>query len=270
MTVLADFAGKTALVTGAGDGIGEMLARQFAASGLNVIVQDIRQEAAARVAREIGKQATPLVFDVSDREACVQAAEALEKQGTGINLLWINAGVGIGAPLIRAKPRDVEWAFSVNALGAIWTAQAFVPLLLQASGPRHLGITASTASLRSPEGPYPLYAMTKHASFAIGETLRAELAEEGIGTTILCPGLLNTNIWDGAKARPERFGGERHMDHAVGQMWREAKSPELMWPHIVSTIGEGGGYLVCATDEGDTLKAFRERSASIEAGLTEI
>jgi NAD(P)-dependent dehydrogenase (short-subunit alcohol dehydrogenase family) len=77
MAALAPYRGKLALVTGAGDGIGKMLARGFAEAGLCVCVQDIREEAAATAAAEIGEAAFPLVFDVSDRGAVTRAAAEL-------------------------------------------------------------------------------------------------------------------------------------------------------------------------------------------------
>jgi len=269
MTDLSAYAGKLALVTGAGDGIGEMLAKGFAAAGMRVCVQDIRLEAAARVAEEIGPMAFPLGGDVSDRASLEASAGELKERGVQISLLWINAGVGVGAPVIDGRPDVIEWAFSVNVLGVIWTAQAFRPLMA-GTGPRHVGVTASTASLRPPEGDFPLYATTKHGTFAVAEALRGELAKDDIGTTILCPGLLNTDIWDAARARPERFGGARRADPATAGMWRAAKSPDVMWPHIERTVGEGGGYLVCASDEGDTKDVFEARAKAISASIVEI
>jgi NAD(P)-dependent dehydrogenase (short-subunit alcohol dehydrogenase family) len=260
----------TALVTGAGDGIGEMLARGFAGLDLRVCVQDIRGDAAERVAEEIGGDSFPLVFDVSDRDACLAAAEDLQTKGLELNLLWINAGVGVGAPVVNGRQNTVEWAFGVNVLGAIWTAQAFRPLMDDAEGLRHVGITASSAALRKPTGDFPLYATTKHATFAVAETMRDELARDDIGTTILCPGLVATDIWDAARARPEKFGGPRRQDRAIAGRWKEARSPDLMWPHIVRTIEAGGGYLVCATDGGDTEAAFRARTEEIAASIVEI
>ncbi|MEM9180862.1 MAG: SDR family NAD(P)-dependent oxidoreductase [Pseudomonadota bacterium] len=267
MADLSDFKGKRALVTGAGDGIGEMLAGNLAAAGLQVVVQDIRREAADRVAHEIGGE--PLIFDVSDREACIEAADQIADRGP-LNLVWINAGVGVGSPILTGKAKAVEWALDVNVRGVIWTAQAFAPLMAEATGPRHDGITASTAALRRPEGDFPLYATTKHATFAVAEALRGELAQQGVDTTILCPGLLNTNIWDGAKARPDRFGGARHMDPSISKMWDEAKLPDVMWPDIARVIGQGGGYLICSTDEGGTKAAFEARAQEISSGIVEV
>lgn len=269
MTLERDYAGKLAIVTGAGDGIGEMLARELAKAGLQVGVQDIRAEAAEAVANDIGGGAFPLVFDVSDRVACLSAAESVRERGP-INLLWINAGVGVGSPILTGKQKAIEWGFDVNVRGVIWTAQAFVPLMEEATGPRHVGITASSASLRSPEGDFPLYATTKHGTFAVGEALRGELAGQGIGTTILCPGLLNTKIWDGAKARPERFGGARHMDPSISKMWDKAKLPDVMWPEIARTVGQGGGYLICSTDGGETKAAFDTRAQEISSSIVEV
>lgn len=266
MTEIGDFEGRLALVTGAGDGIGEMLAKGFAGLGMAVCVQDIREDAANRVAREIGGGSFPLVFDISDRDACMEAASALERKGMPLSVLWLNAGAGVGSPLLDGKPGAIEWAFSVNVLGAIWTAQAFAPRMTDADGPRHVGVTASSAALRKPDGDFPLYALTKHGTFAVGETLRSDFAARGIPTTILCPGLLNTRIWDGARARPDRFGGARHMDPSISTRWDEAKPPEVMWPHIEAALSAGGGYLVCATDD-ETAEAWDARSAEIMAGL---
>ena len=268
-TGLEAYKGKLAIVTGAGDGIGEMLARKFADAGMTVGVQDIRADAAERVASEIGDGAFPIVFDVSDRQATLESAEAVKARGP-LSLLWINAGGGGGSPILTGKANAIEWGFDVNVRGVIWTAQAFVPLMSDATGPRHVGITASTAALRHPEGAFPLYATTKHATFAVGEALRGELESQGIETTILCPGLLNTKIWDGAKARPDRFGGVRHMDPSMSKMWDEAKTPDVMWPQIERVIGEGGGYLVCATDNGDTKAAYQARTTQIADSIVEV
>ena len=270
MTQLAAYRDKLALVTGAGDGIGAMLARGFAGAGMRVCVQDIRREAAERVAAEIGAPAFALGGDVSDPASLAAAAEELASRGETISLLWINAGTGVGSPVLTGRESTINWAFGVNVLGVIWSAQAFRPLMENAGSPRHVGVTASTAALRAPGGDFPLYALTKHATFAAAESLAGELARDGIGTTILCPGLLNTNIWDGARARPERFGGPRRQDPSIAGYWRAAKDPSLMWPLIEARIAAGGGYLVCATDGGETKAILEARLREISASIIEI
>ncbi len=209
MTKLGSYAGRTAMVTGAGDGIGKMLAVKLAEAGMTVCVQDIREEAAATVALEIGRSAFSMTFDISDRDAVALAAQHFANEHGDLAMLWINAGVGVGASVLEGGPDQVRWAYDVNVLGAIWTAQCFVPLL-------------------------------------------------------------NTEIWDGAKARPERFGGERRIDPKIAGMWREAKTPDAMWPDIERVMAAGGGTLVCATDAGETRVAMRQRIDAIENGLVEI
>lgn len=257
---MKDFKGRLALVTGAGDGVGAMLARGFADLGMTVCVQDIRAEAAEGVAADLGGDAFPLVFDVSDRDATFEAAENLKTCGALLAVLWANAGVGVGAPLLEGGARAPEWAFAVNVLGVLWTAQAFVPLMTEDQAERHVGFTASSASLTSPAGAFPLYAVTKHGTFAVADGLRTELEAKGIESTILCPGLLNTDIWDGARARPERFGGPQRMDPSVAAMWRAADEPSVLWPNVREIIEEGGGVIAPLSDP-DVHEAVRRRAA---------
>lgn len=266
MAGLKEFQGKTALVTGAGDGIGAMLAQKLANDGLRVCVQDIRRDAAEAVAASIGRDAFAIAGDVSDQDSLAGAVAEFEAKASSLNLLWLNAGVGVGAPVLTGKANAIEWGFGVNVLGVIWSMQAFWPLVEKADGPKHVGFTASSASMVEPEGDFPLYALTKHGTFAVAEALSGELQSKGVETTILCPGLLNTNIWDGARARPDRFGGVRHMDPSVSAYWREAQTPDVMWPHIEATLNEGGGYLICATDPS-TLERYDHRQAKIRAGF---
>lgn len=269
MTDLTDFQNKTALVTGAADGIGKVLAEGLASLGMQVGVLDIRREAAEATADQIGNGAFALTADVSDREAMFEIADQVRVRGNGLSFLWINAGVGVGAKLIDGKQNAVEWGFGVNVLGAIWTAQALVPVMRQTEGARHVGITASSAALRAPEGDFPLYATTKHCTFAVAEALAGELRSDNIDTTILSPGLFNTDIWDAARARPDKFGGERRMDPSISGYWRAAQLPDIMWPHIEKTIAAGGGYLSCVTDF-ETKPAFLQRAERIANGMVEL
>lgn len=268
--MLDEFAGRLAIVTGAAEGIGAMLAEGFARADMAVAVLDIRQDQATRTAARLNELGTGDCFavsvDVSERDAVFAAADKITQRPEPWGLVWINAGVGAGASLVNGHPRSVEWAYGVNVLGAIWTAQAFLPPLYQAEGARHIGFTASSAALASPAPPLTLYAASKHASMGIAEALRAEAAVENIPMTVLCPGLLNTDIWDAARARPEKYGGVRRMDPSIATPWRDALSPETMWPHIADNIAVGGGYLACLPPGGrddDIKKRFADIEASI-------
>ena len=265
LTHLNAFKSRWALVTGAGDGIGRALALAFARQRLNVVVSDIRAEAAAAVAKEIetlGVAARTDVTDVSDRAAMFASAERLAADGIVPALLWANAGVGAAAATIETSQRIVEWVVGVNILGVIWTAQAYVPHMLKQPGPHHVGITASSASLVDVRGPFTLYAASKQGTAGIAEAISAELTPKGVGVTILYPGMLNTNIWDAARARPDRFGGERHMDPKVGDPWRQTPGPEVVTDPVLRTIDQGGGR--CAVDpRGEARPLFEAKTTSI-------
>lgn len=252
--MLKDLGGRLAIVTGAADGIGAMLAEGFARANMAVAVLDIRAEAAEATAQFLDGLGTGACFampvDVSVRDELMAVADTLKQRPEPWGVVWINAGVGAGASLVSGNPRTVEWAYGVNVLGAIWTAQAFLPQLYDTDGARHIGFTASSAALAAPQPPLTLYAATKHASMGIAEGLRAEAAEQDIAMTVLCPGLLNTDIWDAARARPERFGGVRRMDPSISGQWKQALLPQTMWPHIAAKIDQGGGYLACLPGEG--------------------
>lgn len=269
MSGLEAYRGRWAVVTGAGEGIGLALAQGLAGAGMNVAVVDIRAEAAEAAAAELkglGVEALAIACDVSDRAAVAGCAERLVGEDILPSLLWINAGVGVGASLLEANPRTVEWVYGVNVLGAIWTAQTLVPLLLRSREPRHVGITASSASLTPVRGPATIYSASKQGTAAVGEALAAELAPHGVGVTIFCPGLVNTGIWDAARARPDRFGGARRMPPTLGDRWRAAPGPEAVVGPALATVADGGGWCVVPT-EPDTAELFEARHAVIARGF---
>ncbi len=269
MTELKDYRGRWALVTGAGDGIGRALTLAFARQGLNVVASDIRADAAAAAAKEaeaLGVKALADAADVADRDAMMRSAEQLAAAGVVPSILWANAGVGAAANTIDASPRTVEWVLSVNIFGVIWTAQAFVPRMLATDGPRHVGVTASSASIVNVRGPFTLYAASKQGTAGIAEALGAELAPKGIGVTILYPGMLNTNIWDAARARPERFGGERRMAANVGDPWRKTPGPEGVVDPVLRTIAKGGGP--CVVDAiGEARPLFEAKAEALRGAF---
>lgn len=279
--MLTAFAGRWAVVTGGADGIGRALANAFMAQGMHVAVLDVRGEAADETATTLALQhggtALALRCDVSDSQSLADAAAAIREQCGGIALLAANAGVGAAGGLLSASQQNLDWVLGVNVLGLIATARHFAPLFdgLE-KGPRHLLVSASSAALSRVQGPgLALYSASKHCTMGIAEGLAAELQPQGIGTTILCPGLINTRIWDGARARPERFGGPRHLPEEVGENWRQ-NGMDVAWvaEEAVAAIAAGAPY--CAPIEphnadlfaarGDTMRAsFRFPKASVDA-----
>ncbi len=241
--------GDWAVITGAGRGIGRWLAQYFAAKGMRICALDIDAYEAEETARLCGAESRAHGCDVSDAKETQRVAEKLIAQGVEPSLLWINAGVGSADTVSGAKARTLDWLMGVNVMGPVHTAQAWLPVLKSGEGSRHVGITASSASVVPVSGPFTLYATTKQMTAAIGEALAAELAEDNIGVTILCPGILNTQIWNAAQARPDRFGGARQAPDELGEHWRAQPGPEVLEQGLDAALAKGGGWCIVPTEQ---------------------
>lgn len=258
--------GDWAVITGAGRGIGRWLAQYFAAKGMRICALDIDAYEAEETARLCGPESRAHGCDVSDAAETTRVAEKLIAMGVEPSLLWINAGVGTAETVTTAKAQTLEWLMGVNVMGPVHTAQAWLPALKARTAARHVGITASSASVTPVSGPFTLYATTKQMTAAIGEALTAELSEDSIGVTILCPGILNTQIWNAAQARPERFGGARQAPEEIGDHWRAQPGPEVLERGIDETLAKGGGWCIIATED-ETAALMKKRHEAQSAGL---
>jgi NAD(P)-dependent dehydrogenase (short-subunit alcohol dehydrogenase family) len=270
--MLDGFAGRWAVVTGGADGIGRSMAAAFGAHGMRVALLDVRHDAAVQTAEELTGAGRGLVIavacDVTDAGSLAHAAEAVRAQCGSIAILAANAGVGAAGGLLSASDNNLNWVLGVNVHGLIQTARHFAPLFdPSAAGPRHLLVSASSASLQRVDAPgLALYAASKHCTMGIAEGLAAELAPQGIGTTILCPGLINTSIWNGARARPDRFGGARELPEDVGENWR-TNGMDVDWVarEAMAAIDAGAPY--CAPIEAHKAGEFDARADAIRSGF---
>jgi meso-butanediol dehydrogenase / (S,S)-butanediol dehydrogenase / diacetyl reductase len=210
MTSYDDLVGRIAVVTGAGSGLGAALARTFAEAGMAVAALDIDEPAAEATAAALGKEVgVPTLagrVDVGDAESVAAAAEQVADGLGGCHLLCANVGVQQFGAIERLTEQDWAWLLNVNVMGTVRTVKAFLPLLRAGTGWRQISLTASSSVL-VPGVRLGAYQASKFAVMGFGETLRAELAGEGIGVSVLFPhGMITRHLESSALARPADLG----------------------------------------------------------------
>lgn len=189
-----DFTGKTALITGASSGIGEALARVFAAEGADLVLlarRLDRLEELATTLRQSGRSVWVFRCDVTQDGEMEAIVRAIESRGGKIDVVVANAGFGVAGALQKLSLEDYRRQFETNVFGVLRTVYATLGLL-RASGGR-LAIVGSVAGHVALPGA-SAYAMSKAAVRALADSLHGELAPQGIGVTLLSPGFVDSEI----------------------------------------------------------------------------
>jgi NAD(P)-dependent dehydrogenase (short-subunit alcohol dehydrogenase family) len=254
---MRDFKGKTAIVTGAASGIGLGIARALAHAGANIVLADLRPEpleAARRAIETIGVRTLAVTTDVSDPASVMAAGQAALKTFGALHIAINNAGVAMhGTPIEKVTTEEWEWVIGVNVKGVINGIRTFVPMIRAHGEPGHVVNTGSISSLYVREGRNQgAYAMTKYAVLALSEALEQELAGTGIGVSILCPGGVNTSIFDSAATRPDRFGGSyrRPEQEALKSAFATGVlAPETVGRRVLQAIQDNEFYIFTHTNE---------------------
>lgn len=234
---MRELKGRTAVITGAGSGIGAALARRAAAEGMNVVLADIQLAEAVAVAEEIGTdRALAVHCDVADEASVTALADAAYARFGAVDLLCNNAGIVPGGRHRRVweyTPGDWHWSIGVNLYGVVHGLRVFVPRMIAQGTPAHILNTASVAGMVSGSGS-ACYGAAKHAVVRATEALYAGLREEGapIGVTMLCPGLVRTGIYNAERLRPAEFADAAPQAESAElqamreDLYRNATTPE--------------------------------------------
>lgn len=205
---MRDLKGKVAFITGGAGGIGLAMAKVFGREGMSVMLADIEAPALDRAVEELrGLQvrAEGVVADVTNRDSLRAAAlETIARFGK-VHLVCNNAGVGSGGAFGSVPAKDWAWVVDVNQLGVVYGMETFAPLMLSHGEGGHFVNTASMAGFVSPPGMEP-YCATKFAVVAMSEGWAAQLAPQGVGVSILCPGFVKTRIHESRRNRPADYG----------------------------------------------------------------
>ncbi len=205
--------GRVAVVTGAASGIGKALALGFAGEGANVVLADI-EEAPLRAAEaevaERGVEALGVITNVTDADSVGALAQATIDRFGAVHMVCNNAGVGGGGLIRNQQLVDWQWVVDVCLWGVIHGVHHFLPHLIEAEE-SHIMSTASVAGLMSVPGLGP-YNAAKYGVVAIMETLHLEMQRDrnaDVGVSVLCPGVVRTNIATAQRNRPEELRRQR-------------------------------------------------------------
>ena len=206
---MKEFQGKVAVVTGAASGIGRALAERCAKEEMKVVLADIEEQALMQASRDLaaqGAQVLAVPTDVSQAGEVETLARKAFETYSAVHLLFNNAGVGAGKSAWESSLADWEWVLGVNLWGVIHGIHFFVPRMLEQRSEGHIVNTASMAGLTYGPGQ-SIYKVSKHGVVSLSETLYYELALRGasLKVSVLCPGLVSTNILDAQRNRPARL-----------------------------------------------------------------
>jgi NAD(P)-dependent dehydrogenase (short-subunit alcohol dehydrogenase family) len=193
-------AGRVAVVTGAGSGIGQATAVALAARGCHLALVDVNAVRVAETARMVeraGLRVSVHHLDVADRGQVQAFPEAVRQHHPGVDLLFNIAGVGLGGTYDQVSDDDVAWVMNVNLWGTVWMTRAFLPLL-KASDAGTLVNVSSVFGMVAPAGNVA-YAASKFAVRGFSEALRWELEDTRVHVTVVHPGGVATNIANNAR-----------------------------------------------------------------------
>ena len=186
--------GRTAVITGAGSGIGRAVAQSLARRGCNLALSDVNEAGLAETAALVGAtvRVTCHRLDVSDAAAISAFPQQVLEAHPGVDVLVNNAGVALGGTFEQVAASDFEWLFSINFWGVVRMTRAFLPAL-RASPEARLVNLSSLFGLIAPPGQ-TAYSASKFAVRGFSEALRHELEGSSVGVTVVHPGGVATSI----------------------------------------------------------------------------
>jgi NAD(P)-dependent dehydrogenase (short-subunit alcohol dehydrogenase family) len=250
-----EFAGRTAVVTGAGSGMGKAFALRWAAEGMNLVIGDIQPDALDATVAELeasGTQVAGLRIDVSKLSDIEALADLAESRFGKIHLVHNNAGVEgyLDGKIWEATAKDWEWTLGVNLMSVTYGIRTFVPRMLAHGEAGHV---VNTCSMTSVIAATNMYGICKHAILAMTEVLNADLALAGanVAATGLCPGIIATNLFHGSRNRQADVSNSDGMSSAGSELREHMHSvlskgmpPSEVANLVVTAVREKQRYLL--------------------------
>jgi len=265
---MEELQGRGAVVVGGGSGIGRGISIGLAGAGMNVLVADIDPESAAAVRDEItfhGGDARSHGVDATDEASLAALADAASAELGTIHVLVNTVGVVADTPLVDATQAEWAWFVEFHLMSAVRAVNAFVPAIRAHGEGGHIVLTSSMAGLLALPPSHTggvntgLYTVMKHALVGYSEMLRGELAPENIGVSVLCPGLVQSNLGTtSAKQRPARYGGALPDPMAERGPIQGAMPNEDVGPIVVRGITGNRAYIITPPETAPLVKARQD------------
>ncbi|MEM1403216.1 MAG: SDR family NAD(P)-dependent oxidoreductase [Pseudomonadota bacterium] len=255
---MINLTGKTAVVTGAGSGIGAALARALTNEGMRVVLADIEKSALDSVVAALSGAGATVVGVVTD-VMCEKAMNDLAITATStfgpIHLLCNNAGVAsssgqFGMPIWEQPIEDWSWVLGVNFYGVLHGLRAFVPGMLAHGEPAHIVNTGSLSGLLAGGG---IYGASKHTVLSLTETLHADLcaSNSNVRASLVCPSLVRTGFFAAERNRPanlhvelETPQGQDSVMALVDQLLSHAASPDDIAASVIKGVLQEEFYIL--------------------------
>ena len=262
---MKDFEGKTAVVTGAASGIGFGLAERFAQENMQVVMADVEEEALEKAVERLEQhqhRVTGVRADVLVKESIDELFAKAQEQYGNIHILCNNAGIGAfsgNRAIWEVEEPDWNWTLGVNFYGVLYGIQTFLPHMHAHGEEGHVVTTASLAGLMGGSGTY---GVSKHAVRALAESLNGDLFARGskIGSSVLCPGFVNTNIGNAERNRPANMQKSDFPDvddetfAPFAAMLKNGKAPSEIADIVIDAIKNNVFYILPHPAWDDTIR----------------
>ncbi|MDO3333965.1 SDR family NAD(P)-dependent oxidoreductase [Mycobacteroides abscessus] len=261
--------GQVCIVTGAASGIGKALAHRFARAGMSVVLADIETDALNSTLASWPvdpARVHPVTCDVCSVDDMARLRTAALDRFGDIHVVCLNAGVAPTGPILETPAAVWDWVFDVNVRGVVNGINALAPTLVE-RGRGNIVCTASAAGL-SDTPTVGAYSATKHAVVGIATALRYELADAGVGVSVLCPGLIDTKIFESERNRPAGMD-DPSLDNHTTKLYRDLLTTDGVSPGIVADFVHravlDNQFFVFPTADFDP--AYEVRLGEIRQGL---
>lgn len=263
------FRDRVAVITGGAGGIGLALARAFAARGARIVLADT-DEARLKLAEQecagVGSEVLGVCTDVTDRASVGALAKAALDRFGAVHIVCNNAGIVLVGEIAQATHLDWEFTMNVNFWGVVHGIETFVPILMEQRAGGHVVNTASMAGLVGMQW-LGVYSASKFAVVGLSEALFRELRPHGIGVSVLCPMVVDTNIAENSvRLRPRHLRNEEAVAPPSSPLAGGVISATDVARRTLRGIERGSLYILTHPEQREFL---RRRAARLDAVFEE-